>query len=111
LERDGDIKCYKAILNSTNFGLTTLAFVRITLRDETDFRATLAQLNAHAEIQEIHTIGEGYDFLIKIRVPSNEKLWLFLQEQLSPMNNIQRTDTMMVMGSPKETTDLPIHKA
>jgi Lrp/AsnC family transcriptional regulator, leucine-responsive regulatory protein len=108
IERNKDVRFYKAVLNAKKFGLTTLAFVRLSLKDETKFRQTLNELEAHQEIQEIHTVGQGFDFLVKIRVSSNEELWEFLQDQLSPRHNIQRTETMVVMGTPKETTDVQL---
>jgi DNA-binding Lrp family transcriptional regulator len=108
LERRRDVQSYKAVLNPRNFQLETLAFVRISLDDETKFRDTLKRLNSHPEIQEIHTIGEGFDFLVKVRVRSNEHLWRFLQEQLSTKNNIKRTESWIVMGTAKETTEIPL---
>lgn len=108
LQRQGDICSYKAVLNPRNFKLETLAFVRISLTDETKYLDSLQRMNSYPEIQEIHTIGQGYDFLLKVRVRSNERLWHFLQEQLSPKNNIKQTDTWVVMGTTKETTDISI---
>jgi DNA-binding Lrp family transcriptional regulator len=102
------VRAQKAILNPTRFQLHTLAFIQLSLERESEFQKKLAKLIEMPEVQEIHYIQGEFDFLIKIRVHSNAEVMSFIQEQLTSHHEVKATRTMITMGSPKETTDIPV---
>lgn len=108
LSKNGQVIAYKAILNPSRFGLHTLAFVELALEEEKEFEKTLKELKAIPEIQEIHYIQGDFDFLLKIRVHSNAEIMDFIKDQLTARHNVRRVRTIITMGSPKETTDIPL---
>jgi Lrp/AsnC family leucine-responsive transcriptional regulator len=109
-ETDGSIKHYKAILNPKAFGQNTVAFLKIALinSDSPRFEAAIKYFSEQPEVQEIHSIEGEFDLFIKIRVPTNADVLAFGTKKATKKNNVQRTNTMLVFDTYKETLDIPI---
>jgi len=108
LEKDKYIVAYKAILDPLKFGYTTLAYIQISINEQTGVSNTLEFLLSQPEIQEIHHIQGEFDMLLKVRAKSNADIMSFIQNKLNLDRNIKRTNTTITMGTVKETTDIPI---
>jgi len=108
LESSGYIKSYRAEINPKKFGLQTLVFMQIALESERDFESTFKILEVHPEVQELHCLEGDYDFLIKLRVSTNEDVWNFIKTQLKEKHNFKKFNTIPVMTTLKETCAIPI---
>jgi DNA-binding Lrp family transcriptional regulator len=108
MEKEGYIKDYKAILNPEVFGLNTLAYVKIALERPTEDASTVEFLKEQPEIQEIHDIQGPFDMILKVRVHTNADVMEFIHTKLTQEHNIKDTETVLTMGTRKETTDIPV---
>ena len=67
----------------------------------------MAQL---APVQECHHITGEYSYLLKIRVRNTAELERLLKEELKTIPGLVRTQTTIVLSTPKETAALPLDK-
>ena len=88
-------------------GLDLLAFVFVGWSDgivEADF---LKRIAAAREVLECHHVTGGWNYLLKVRVKDTRALEGFLANVLKQIKGLQRTETLIVLSSPKETVTLP----
>ncbi len=95
LENEGVILGYRAQLNHKAFGVGVIAFIRLTC-DNTHYRSFLKFLPTLDAVQECHHITGGDAFLIKVMLPSLEKLEPLI-ERLLPYG---MPTTSMVLSTP-----------
>ena len=104
LEKKGVIKAYTAILDAGALGVGITAFVSVFVehpRDEADF---LSRLSAVPEVQECHHMTGDFSFLLKVRTRNIETFEHLLFNDINSIPGIKRTNTTIVLSSPKETT-------
>ncbi|MEO6015599.1 MAG: Lrp/AsnC family transcriptional regulator [Devosia sp.] len=107
LGRLGVIKGTHAHLDPQVLGLNLLAFVFVGWNDggvEADF---LKRVAAAEQVLECHHVTGGWNYLLKVRVRDTRALEAFLGEVLKKVKGLQRTETLIVLSSPKETSLLP----
>ena len=61
-----------------------------------------------APVQECHHITGEYSYLLKIRVRNTADLERLLKEELKTIPGLVRTQTTIVLSTPKETAALPL---
>lgn len=86
--------------------LDLLAFVFVGWSDpgvEANFLARIAEEPA---VLECHHVTGAWNYLLKIRVQSTRMLEAFLGNVIKSVEGIQRTETLIVLSSPKETSAL-----
>ena len=106
LGRLGVITGTHARLDPRAVGLDLLAFVFVGWSDglvEADF---LAHMAAAEQVLECHHVTGGWNYLLKVRVADTRALEAFLGNVLGQVKGLQRTETLIVLSSPKETTAL-----
>jgi len=110
LEKEKLIKAYKAILDPERFGLVTLAYIKLALTktDKDSVAETVRYLAELPEVQEIHSIQGQFDMMVKIRVKSNNDVLEFTLQKTTQDHNIKDTETMIIMRTHKESTDIPV---
>jgi len=59
-------------------------------------------------VLECHHVTGGWNYLLKVRVADTRALEGFLASVLKQVKGLQRTETLIVLSSPKETTELPV---
>jgi Lrp/AsnC family leucine-responsive transcriptional regulator len=59
-------------------------------------------------VLECHHVTGGWNYLLKVRVSDTRALESFLGTVLKQVKGLQRTETLIVLSSPKETAALPI---
>jgi Lrp/AsnC family transcriptional regulator, leucine-responsive regulatory protein len=110
LEARGIIQGYFARVNPEAVGLGLLAFVRVSLAGER-YRAAeetfLAAVAADPAIQECHHVAGEDSFLLKVRAAGTAGLARLIA-QLKTLPGVERTNTLVVLDTAKETTALPI---
>ena len=107
LGRLGVISGTHAHLDPHALGLDLLAFVFVGWSDgivEADF---LKRIAAAKEVLECHHVTGGWNYLLKVRVKDTRALEGFLANVLKQIKGLQRTETLIVLSSPKETMTLP----
>jgi Lrp/AsnC family leucine-responsive transcriptional regulator len=107
LGRLGAITGTHAHLDPAALGLNLLAFVFVGWSEgsvEADF---LKRVASAEQVLECHHVTGGWNYLLKIRVRDTKALEEFLGTVLKQVKGLQRTETLIVLSSPKETQRLP----
>ena len=107
LGRLGAIVATRAIVDPAAIGLDLLAFIFVGWSDaavETDF---LRRIAASEQVLECHHVTGAWNYLLKVRVRDTRALEQFLGSVLKQVKGLQRTETLIVLSSPKETARLP----
>lgn len=108
LEQSGAIRGYRAQIDPAALGLTTVAFVAVTVDFERHDAFEQAVI-AHPAILACHaTTGEA-DYLLQAVTPSMGELDHFLRQELWRLPGVQRFSTTMAMRTIK--TDGPLTRA
>lgn len=108
LSRLGAIVGTHAQIDPDALGLGLLAFVFVGWSEgavEVDF---LKRIAAADQVLECHHVTGGWNYLLKVRVKDTRALEDFLGTVLKQVKGLQRTETLIVLSSPKETSALPI---
>ena len=88
-------------------GLGLAAFVQVTI-DRPDHEAAFLNLvNELDEIQECHHVTGRVSYFLKIRTTDTAGLEELLKK-LKSLPGLVRTESQVVLSSPKQTTALPI---
>lgn len=99
LERDGYIAGYRAVLDPIKLGRPVVVFIEVAL-DRTGpdlfdrFREALSGL---PEVEECHMVAGGFDYLVKVRLPTMEQYRTFLGSFNDALPGIKATHTYVVM--------------
>ena len=113
MEKNGIIKEYRAILDSTKLGKGTTVFVlaSITYRMEgqkLSQREIAKKIAKFPEVQEVHIIAGDWDLLIKVKAESAEAIGNFVIDKLRLVDGIEKTLTCVVFTTEKETTEISL---
>lgn len=107
LVSSGKVHATRAILDPVKMGAGLCAFVLIDMEysGEGDAKAVLI---ARPEVQELHHICGAHSYMMKIRVADTAAMQVFLQSVLKPLAAVTHTESMIVMETPKETSEVLI---
>lgn len=108
LEEKKIIQGYRAIIDPQSLGLTITAFVSLSLEKPNQKTAFLKRIRQLPEVQECHAVAGDEDYLIKLRCLNTKHLEQVVSLGLKSLPGVTRTRTTIVMGTEKETPDLPI---
>ena len=111
LERRGVLRGTTTRLAAEPLGVGLLAYVFVQADERPGEKSVGAQLAALPEAQEVHHIAGEDCYLGKVRCASTAALGRLLQERISGLARVRRTRTTIVLGTIKETTDLPLSGA
>ena len=107
LGRLGAITGTHAHVDPHALGLSLLAFVFVGWSESSVEAAFLKRVAAADEVLECHHVTGGWNYLMKVRVKDTRALEAFLGTVLKQVKGLQRTETLIVLSSPKETSLLP----
>lgn len=108
LEEKKIIRGYRAVIAPEALGWELTAFVSVTLEKPTHRAAFLKRVKSFPEIQECHHVAGDHDYLLKIRCAHTRHLDQIVSLGLKSLTGVMRTHTTIVMGTEKETSELPI---
>jgi Lrp/AsnC family leucine-responsive transcriptional regulator len=108
LERRGVVQGYAARIDPTAVGLGLLAYVFVQVDDRAADENSGALLARLPEVQEVHHIAGEDCYLVKVRCASTAALGRLLQEKVGAIASVRRTRTTIVLGTLKESWDLPL---
>ncbi len=108
LERRGVLRGYTARIDPEAVGVGLLAYVFVQADDRAGEENSGAQLARLAEVQEVHHIAGEDCYLVKVRCGSTAALGRLLQEKFGAIPSVRRTRTTIVLGTLKESWELPL---
>jgi Lrp/AsnC family leucine-responsive transcriptional regulator len=100
----GIVKGFHAHLDPEKVGLDLLAFVFVGWSDPGTEAKFLGAIAEAPEVQEAHHVTGSWNYLMKVRLRTTRDLEGFLAEVIKKVPGLQRTETLIVLSSPKETT-------
>ncbi|GAB2908789.1 Lrp/AsnC ligand binding domain-containing protein [Rheinheimera gaetbuli] len=109
LEKEGYIEGYGARLNAGKMGLGTAAFIQVTLDRTTSevfdqFRDAVVKI---PQVAECHMVAGGFDYLLKLRLPSMDAYRSILA-MIVDLPGVAQTHTYVVIEQVKSDTGLPV---
>ncbi len=87
-------------------GLDLLAFVFVGWSDPGTEPRFLARVAAEPAVLECHHVTGAWNYLLKVRVRNTRTLEAFLGAVIKGVEGIERTETLIALSSPKETSAL-----
>jgi Lrp/AsnC family leucine-responsive transcriptional regulator len=88
-------------------GLDLFCFVFVGVADPQAERAFLDHIAAEERILECHHVTGSWNHLLKVRVKNTRELETFFAKVIKAVPGVNRTETMIVLSSTKDTTVLP----
>lgn len=108
LEEKKIIRGYRAVIDPQSVGLSLTAFVSVSLEKPSHRTSFLKRIKQLPEVQECHHVSGDDDYLIKMRCQDTRHLDQVLSLGLKSWPGVVRTRTTIVLGTEKETSELPL---
>lgn len=99
----GVITGFHARVDPEKIGLDLLAFVFVGWSDPATEQRFLAAIARTPEVIEAHHVTGAWNYLMKVRLRTTRDLEGFLAGVLKEVPGLQRTETQIVLSSPKQT--------
>jgi Lrp/AsnC family transcriptional regulator, leucine-responsive regulatory protein len=106
----GVIAGFHARIDPEAVGLNLLAFVFVGWSDPKVEPVFLKKIKASPDVLECHHVTGAWNYLMKVRVGTTRDLERFLAETVKTVSGVQRTETVIVLSSAKETWALEAPK-
>jgi Lrp/AsnC family transcriptional regulator, leucine-responsive regulatory protein len=110
LVRQGMISGFHARVAPEALGLNLLAFMMVAWSNAKVEPEFLEKIKASPDVLEAHHITGAWNYLLKVRVGTTRDLERFLSETVKSIEGIERTETLIVLSSAKETWKTPIRE-
>lgn len=108
LHRLGIVRAWTAEIDPAALGLNLLAFMQIEIDRPEHAASFLKAAGAIPEVLEIHHVTGDWNYLLKVRVTTTAALEDLITNRLKKIKGVARSNTTIVLTSPKETPALPI---
>lgn len=108
LVKRGVIAGFYARIAPEPLGLELLAFMFVGWSDPRTEKPFLKRASASASVLECHHVTGAWNYLLKIRLANTRHLEQFVNDVVKSVKGVQRTETLIVMSTAKETSALPI---
>jgi Lrp/AsnC family leucine-responsive transcriptional regulator len=108
LVRKGLIAGFHARLSPEALGLNLLAFVMVGWTSPKVEQAFLKRIKASPFALECHHVTGAWNYLLKVRLRTTRDLERFLAETVKAVEGVERTETLVVLSSAKETCKLAV---
>lgn len=99
----GVITGFHARVDPEKIGLDLLAFIYVGWSDPATEQRFLAAIARTPEVIEAHHVTGAWNYLMKVRLRTTRDLEGFLAGVLKEVPGLQRTETQIVLSSPKQT--------
>jgi len=104
----GVIAGFHARLEPSALGLDLLAFIFVGWSNPKIEPAFLKKMSASPDVLECHHVTGAWNYLLKVRVRTTRDLEKFLAETIKAVDGVERTETMIVLSSVKETSEIDV---
>lgn len=98
------ISGFHAHVDPEKVGLDLLAYVFVGWSDPATEKRFLAAIAKSPEVLEAHHVTGSWNYLMKVRLRTTRDLEGFFAQVVKEVPGVQRTETLIVLSSPKETT-------
>ena len=106
LVAQGMIAGFHARVSPEALGLNLLAFIFVGWSDPKVEPPFLKKIDASPAVLECHHVTGAWNYLMKVRVGTTRDLERFLAETVKAVAGVERTETVIVLSSAKETWTL-----
>lgn len=107
--KDGKIiKAVVPLLDSKSIGLTTTAFLGVSIDQISETRQIAEKIASFHEVLEVHEISGEWDILAKVKVKNTRELRDLKVEKIGKIKGIRRLYSLICMGTIKEDIRLDI---
>jgi Lrp/AsnC family leucine-responsive transcriptional regulator len=108
LEERGVIEGYTARVNPKAVDLPLLAFIFVRDEERPGVERTSQLVSEIPEVLEVHHVAGEDCLLVKVRTADTDALGKLLRDRLGRIPTIVTTRTTIVLGTVKESAELPI---
>ncbi|MDP2649193.1 MAG: Lrp/AsnC family transcriptional regulator, partial [bacterium] len=95
------------LLDPIKVGIQGSGFFVIACESHAAQRMVEEMLMPRTEVQEIHLTGNGFELIVKARARTHGDL-ARLKQEIWGMKNVRKVGVITILGTLKETTDLPL---
>lgn len=99
----GVIEGFHARLSPEALALNLLAFIFVSWSDPKVEPVFLKKIQTSAAVLECHHVTGAWNYLLKVRVGTTRDLERFLADIIKSVHGVERTETVIVLSSAKET--------
>ena len=110
LEKSGVVVGYSARLDPAKAGCDLLAFVMVFIEHPSHEKAFVRAVNRMDEVQECHHITGAASCLLKVRARDRRSLKSVIVDRISALSGVRQTETIVVLGTTKETARLQLER-
>ena len=110
MEEAGVITGYHAKVDPKEISLGISAFVGLRVEQGRE-KDTLERLENIAGVQEVHLTTGSWDVLMRLYAEDADELRELMFENIAQMDGFSRSQTMVVLGTPFESEELPLDAA
>lgn len=107
LEQRGVIKGYHARIDARAVGLDVSAFIGVSMNYPKGIGSVEKQVLALDEVLECHHVTGAHTLLLKVKTRNTSTLEALLS-RIRAINGVQRTETMVVLSTRAEKSELPV---
>lgn len=104
----GVLRGFVAVVDARAVGFGLCAFVRVLVDRPEHEAAFVARMTQTPEVQECHHVTGDYSYLLKLRVRDTAHLEALLGERIKSLPGVVRTETVVVLSTPKESLEVPV---
>ncbi len=104
----GVVTGFHARVDPEKIGLDLLAFIFVGWSDPATEQRFLAAVARSPHVLEVHHVTGAWNYLMKVRLRRTRDLEGFLAGVLKEVPGLQRTETQIVLSSPKDTGRLEL---
>lgn len=108
LEASGVVQGYEVRLNPDMFESAMIVFIQIKLHDPGALTKTGELFSGLEHIQEVHHLAGEDCLMIKLRVADNTQLETILRTQITNLEVVKDTKTLIVLSTHKETAKIKL---
>lgn len=107
LQARGVIRATVALADAAALGLGIGAFITVTLAPGADEAAFIGHVAGEGAVLECHHVTGAANYLLKVRLANVPALEALLT-RLKRTGTVARSETQLILSTPKETTALPV---
>lgn len=110
MEDLGIIEGYNAVISGKKLGKGVTAFVLVSFHKERDLsqKGMAREISKLNQIQEVHIITGDWDLIVKVKEKDVESLGNFVTESLRGIKGVDKTLSLIVYHTEKETQEIMI---
>ena len=108
LTEQGAITGFHARVAPEAVGLDLLAYMFVGWADPETEAPFLKRITREPAVLECHHVTGAWNYLMKVRLRNTGQLERFLADVIKTVPGVQRTETLIVLSSAKETTVVPV---